>query len=42
MTNPLVRLGELGQSPWYDYITRDLVDLRRAGPADRATTASGA
>jgi transaldolase len=23
--NPLVRLGELGQSPWYDYITRDLV-----------------
>lgn len=25
MMNPLVRLGELGQSPWYDYITRDLV-----------------
>jgi transaldolase len=25
MTNPLVRLGRLGQSPWYDYITRDLV-----------------
>jgi transaldolase/transaldolase/glucose-6-phosphate isomerase len=25
MTNPLVRLGALGQSPWYDYITRDLV-----------------
>lgn len=23
--NPMVRLGELGQSPWYDYITRDLV-----------------
>jgi len=23
--NPLVRLGRLGQSPWYDYITRDLV-----------------
>ena len=23
--NPLVRLGEIGQSPWYDYITRDLV-----------------
>jgi transaldolase len=23
--NPLVRLGELGQSPWYDYITRDLL-----------------
>ena len=25
MTNPLVRLGQLGQSPWYDHITRDLV-----------------
>ncbi len=25
MTNPLVRLGELGQSPWYDFITRDLL-----------------
>jgi transaldolase len=24
-TNPLVRLGALGQSPWYDFITRDLV-----------------
>lgn len=24
-TNPLVRLGHLGQSPWYDFITRDLV-----------------
>jgi transaldolase len=23
--NPLVRLGELGQSPWYDFITRDLL-----------------
>jgi len=23
--NPLLRLGELGQSPWYDYITRDLI-----------------
>jgi len=23
--NPLVRLGELGQSPWLDYITRDLL-----------------
>ncbi len=31
-TNPLLRLGELGQSPWYDYITRDLItsgELRR-------------
>ena len=23
--NPLIRLGDLGQSPWYDYITRELV-----------------
>ena len=30
--NPLVRLGDLGQSPWLDFITRDLVrsgELRR-------------
>ena len=25
MSHPLVRLGDLGQSPWYDFITRDLV-----------------
>lgn len=25
MTTPLVRLGQLGQSPWYDFITRDLI-----------------
>lgn len=25
MTNPLIQLGTLGQSPWYDFITRDLV-----------------
>jgi transaldolase len=25
MTHPLVQLGNLGQSPWYDFITRDLV-----------------
>ena len=24
-TNPLIRLGQLGQSPWYDYITRELI-----------------
>jgi transaldolase len=24
-TNPLVTLGQLGQSPWYDYITRELL-----------------
>ena len=29
MTNPLVRLGELGQSPWLDYITRDLLTSGR-------------
>lgn len=32
MANPLVTLGKLGQSPWYDFITRDLVQsgaLRR-------------
>lgn len=31
-TNPLVRLGELGQSPWLDFITRELIvsgELRR-------------
>jgi len=30
--NPLVKLGQLGQSPWYDFITRDLIasgDLAR-------------
>ena len=25
MTNPLVALGQLGQSPWYDFITRELI-----------------
>ena len=25
MSNPLAQLGDLGQSPWYDFITRDLV-----------------
>ncbi|MBA2626909.1 MAG: transaldolase, partial [Gemmatimonadales bacterium] len=29
MTNPLIRLGELGQSPWYDNITRDLITSGR-------------
>ena len=24
-TNPLIALGALGQSPWYDFITRELV-----------------
>ncbi|MGH7508838.1 MAG: transaldolase [Gemmatimonadales bacterium] len=27
--NPLIRLGQLGQSVWYDYITRDLVTSGR-------------
>ncbi|NNG17957.1 MAG: hypothetical protein HKM89_15885 [Gemmatimonadales bacterium] len=25
MTNPLVELGRIGQSVWYDFITRDLM-----------------
>src|SRR5690606_8040045 len=25
MPHPLVRLGKLGQSPWYDFITRELI-----------------
>jgi transaldolase len=29
MTNPLVTLGRLGQSPWYDYITRELMTSGR-------------
>jgi transaldolase len=36
--NPLVRLGELGQSPWYDYITRDLVTT---GELDRLIADDG-
>ena len=40
--NPLVRLGELGQSPWYDYITRDLRHLRRARRGSSPRTASAA
>ena len=36
-SNPLVRLGQLGQSLWYDYITRDLMasgELARLIAAD--------
>ncbi|MFI5234331.1 MAG: transaldolase [Gemmatimonadales bacterium] len=29
MGNPLISLGKLGQSPWYDFITRDLVQSGR-------------
>jgi transaldolase len=29
--NPLVTLGQLGQSPWYDYITRELLVSGRLG-----------
>jgi transaldolase len=36
--NPLVRLGELGQSPWYDYITRDLM---LSGELDRLIREDG-
>ena len=30
-SNPLVRLGQLGQSPWYDFITRDLLTSGELG-----------
>ena len=36
--NPLVLLGELGQSPWYDFITRDLVT---GGELDRLIAEDG-
>lgn len=36
--NPLLRLGELGQSVWYDYITRDLL---ATGELARLITADG-
>lgn len=38
MSNPLVRLGELGQSPWYDFITRHLV---RSGKLARLISEDG-
>jgi transaldolase len=36
--NPLLRLGELGQSVWYDYITRDLLE---SGQLERLIRADG-
>jgi transaldolase len=36
--HPLIRLGELGQSPWYDYITRDLITT---GELDRLIREDG-
>ncbi len=36
--NPLISLGRLGQSPWYDYITRDLV---RSGELARLIAEDG-
>ena len=36
--NPLLVLGELGQSPWYDFITRDLVT---GGELDRLIREDG-
>ena len=36
--NPLIRLGQLGQSVWYDYITRDLI---ASGELARLITADG-
>ncbi len=38
MNNPLVRLGHLGQSPWYDFITRELV---HSGKLARLITEDG-
>jgi transaldolase len=38
MTNPLISLGRLGQSPWYDYITRDLM---RSGELARLIAEDG-
>jgi transaldolase len=38
MSNPLVRLGALGQSPWYDFITRDLI---RSGTLGRLISDDG-
>ncbi len=37
-SNPLVALGQLGQSPWYDFITRDLVT---SGELQRLITEDG-
>jgi transaldolase len=36
--NPLVRLGALGQSPWYDFITRELL---RSGSLSRLIAEDG-
>jgi len=38
MSNPLVALGRLGQSPWYDFITRDLI---RSGELARLVREDG-
>jgi transaldolase len=38
MTHPIVRLGALGQSPWYDFITRDLM---HSGELERLITSEG-
>jgi transaldolase len=38
MPHPLVRLGKLGQSPWYDFITRDLI---ASGELDRLIREDG-
>lgn len=38
MSNPLVRLGQLGQSPWYDFITRELI---RSGKLARLVADDG-
>jgi len=38
MTNPIARLNDFGQSPWYDNITRDLV---RSGGLERMVREDG-
>lgn len=38
MSNPLVTLGQIGQSPWYDFITRELI---RSGKLSRLIADDG-
>jgi transaldolase len=39
--NPLARLAELGQSPWYDYITRELIQSGRLATLIRNDSLQG-
>jgi transaldolase len=40
-TNPLARLAQLGQSPWYDYITRDLIQSGKLAQLIREDSLQG-